>query len=62
MVLDFVMGCVVYLMFEVGVGYGMVDLNVKMVKVVLVDMLLVVVGCVLYVLCMIGVLEGMFKM
>lgn len=62
MVFDLVIGCVVYLMFDVGVGYGIVDLYVKMLWFVLCDVDLIVEGCVIYLLCLLGVVEGMLKM
>ncbi|MGN6261348.1 MAG: PaaI family thioesterase [Ralstonia sp.] len=60
-VLDSVTGCAVHSMLEAGVGYGTVDLNVKMVKAVPVDTPLVAVGRVLHVSRTIGVSEGTLK-
>ncbi|CAH0447528.1 PaaI family thioesterase [Ralstonia syzygii] len=61
-VLDSVTGCAVHSMLEAGVGYGTVDLNVKMVKAVPVDTPLVAEGRVLHVSRTIGVSEGTPKM
>jgi len=60
-VLDSVTGCAVHSMLEAGVGYGTVDLNVKMVKAVPVDTPLVAVGRVLHLSRTIGVSEGTLK-
>ncbi|AXV75542.1 MULTISPECIES: PaaI family thioesterase [Ralstonia solanacearum species complex] len=61
-VLDSVTGCAVHSMLEAGVGYGTVDLNVKMVKAVPVDTPLVAEGRVLHMSRTIGVSEGTLKM
>jgi uncharacterized protein (TIGR00369 family) len=60
-VLDSVTGCAVHTMLEAGVGYGTVDLNVKMVKAVPVDTPLVAEGRVLHVSRSIGVSEGTLR-
>jgi uncharacterized protein (TIGR00369 family) len=57
-VLDSVTGCAVHTMLEAGVGYGTVDLNVKMLKAVPVDTPLVAIGRVLHVSRTLGVSEG----
>jgi len=60
-VLDSVTGCAVHSTLEAGAGYGTVDLNVKMVKPVPVDIPLVAEGRVLHVSRTIGVSEGTLK-
>ncbi len=60
-VLDSVTGCAVHSTLEAGVGYGTVDLNVKMVKAVPIDTPLVAEGRVLHVSRTIGVSEGTLK-
>ena len=56
--LDSALGCAVHTMLEAGVGYGTVDLNVKMLKAVPVDTPLVAIGRVLHVSRTLGVSEG----
>ncbi len=57
-VLDSVTGCAVHTMLEAGVGYGTVDLNVKMVKAIPRDTPLIAEGKVLHLSKSIGVSEG----
>jgi len=60
-VLDSVTGCAVHTMLEPGVGYGTVDLNVKMVKAVPRDVPLIAEGKVISVSRSLGVAEGTLK-
>ena len=57
-VLDSVTGCAVHTMLDVGVGYGTVDLNVKMLKAVPLDRELTAEGRVIHLSRTIGVSEG----
>jgi uncharacterized protein (TIGR00369 family) len=60
-VLDSVTGCAVHTMLEAGVGYGTVDLNIKMLKPVPRDVALVAEGKVLHMSRSLGVSEGTLK-
>jgi uncharacterized protein (TIGR00369 family) len=57
-VLDSVTGCAVHTMLEAGVGYGTIDLNVKMVRPVPRDVELVAEGRVLNMSRNLGIAEG----
>ena len=60
-VLDSVTGCAVHTMLEAGVGYGTVDLNIKMLKPVPRDVELIAEGHVLHMSRSLGVSEGTLK-
>src|SRR5262245_55243887 len=60
-VLDSVTGCAVHTMLEVGVGYGTVDLNIKMLKPVPRDVELVAEGKVLHLSRSLGVSDATLK-
>lgn len=60
-VLDSVTGCAVHTVLEAGVGYGTVDLNVKMLKAVPRDVPLIAEGKVIFVSRSLGIAEGTLK-
>jgi uncharacterized protein (TIGR00369 family) len=60
-VLDSVTGCAVHTTLEVGVGYGTVDLNVKLLRPVPIDTELVAEGTVIHVSRSLGVAEGSLR-
>ena len=60
-VLDSVTGCAVHSMLEAGVGYGTVDLSVKMLRPVPRDVELIAEGRALHVSKTLGVAEGSLK-
>jgi uncharacterized protein (TIGR00369 family) len=60
-VLDSVTGCAVHTVLEPGVGYGTVDLNVKMLRAIPTNMPLIAEGRVIHVSKSIGVAEGTLK-
>ena len=60
-VLDSVTGCAVHTMLEAGVGYGTIDLNVKMLEAVPLDQDLIAEGRVLHVSRILGVSEGSLR-
>lgn len=60
-VLDSVTGCAVHTMLDVGVGYGTVDLNVKMLKAIPLDRDLTAEGRVIHLSRTIGVSEGSLR-
>ena len=60
-VLDSVTGCAVHTMLDVGVGYGTVDLNVKMLKAIPLDRELMAEGRVIHLSRTIGVSEGSLR-
>jgi uncharacterized protein (TIGR00369 family) len=60
-VLDSVTGCAVHTLLEAGVGYGTVDLDIKMVRPVPMDKELVAEGRVIHLSKKIGVSEGSLK-
>lgn len=60
-VLDSVTGCAVHTMLAAGVGYGTVDLHIKMLKAIPLEQELVAEGRVLHVSKRIGVAEGTLK-
>ncbi len=60
-VLDSVTGCAVHTMLEPGVGYGTVDLNIKMLKAVPKHTPLVAEGNVIHISRSLGVAEGTLK-
>ena len=60
-VLDSVTGCAVHTTLEAGVGYGTVDLNVKMLRAVPLDIELVAEGSVIHVSRSLGVAEGSLR-
>jgi uncharacterized protein (TIGR00369 family) len=60
-VLDSVTGCAVHTMLDVGVGYGTVDLNVKMLKAIPLDRDLTAEGRVIHLSRTIGLSEGSLK-
>jgi uncharacterized protein (TIGR00369 family) len=60
-VLDSVTGCAVHTMLEAGVGYGTLDLNIKMLKAIPIEKELVVEGKVIHLSKKIGVSEGTLK-
>lgn len=60
-VLDSVTGCAVHTVLEPGVGYGTVDLNVKMLKAIPRGMPLIAEGKVLFVSRSLGISEGTLK-
>ena len=60
-VLDSVTGCAVHTMLEAGVGYGTVDLNVKMVKAIPRGLPLIAEGKVIAVSRSLGISEGTLK-
>jgi uncharacterized protein (TIGR00369 family) len=60
-VLDSVTGCAVHTMLEAGVGYGTIDLNVKMLRAVPRDRELIAEGRVLHLSRTLGVSEGFLK-
>jgi uncharacterized protein (TIGR00369 family) len=60
-VMDAVTGCAVHTMLEAGVGYGTVDLNVKMLKAVPKNVQLIAEGKVVHLSKSIGVSEGSLK-
>lgn len=60
-VLDSVTGCAIHSMLEAGVGYGTIDLNVKMVRPIPKDVELVAEGRVINISRNLGVSEGDIK-
>lgn len=60
-VLDSVTGCAVHTMLDPGVGYGTVDLNVKMLKAVPLDHDLIAEGKVIHLSKSLGVAEGSIR-
>ena len=60
-VLDSVTGCAVHTVLDPGVGYGTVDLNVKMLKAIPLDQLLTAEGRVIHVSRNLGVSEGSIR-
>ena len=60
-VLDSVTGCAVHTVLEAGVGYGTIDLNVKMVKAVPRSVPLIAEGKVIFVSRSLGISEGTLK-
>jgi uncharacterized protein (TIGR00369 family) len=60
-VLDSVTGCAVHTMLEAGVGYGTVDLNIKMLKPIPLNTEILAEGKVLHLSKSIGVAEGSIK-
>jgi uncharacterized protein (TIGR00369 family) len=60
-VLDSVTGCAVHTLLEAGVGYGTVDLNIKMLKAIPLEKELVAEGRVIHLSKKIGVSEGQLK-
>ena len=60
-VLDSVTGCAVHTMLEAGVGYGTVDLNIKMLRPIPPNVDLVAEGRVIHVSKSLGVAEGTIK-
>jgi uncharacterized protein (TIGR00369 family) len=60
-VLDSVTGCAVHTVREPGVGYGTVDLNVKMLRPIPIDQDLIAEGRVIHVSRNLGVAEGSLK-
>jgi uncharacterized protein (TIGR00369 family) len=60
-VLDSVTGCAVHTMLESGVGYGTVDLNIKMLKPIPLNTEILAEGKVLHISKNIGVAEGSIK-
>lgn len=60
-VMDSVTGCAVHTMLDAGVGYGTVDLNVKMLKPVPRDITLIAEGRIINVSRSLGVSEGTLK-
>lgn len=60
-VLDSVTGCAVHTMLEAGVGYGTVDLNIKMLRPVPLEKELVAEGRVIHLSKKMGVSEGTLK-
>jgi uncharacterized protein (TIGR00369 family) len=60
-VLDSVTGCAVHTMLEAGVGYGTVDLSVKMLRPIPPNVDLIAEGRVIHVSKSIGVAEGTIK-
>ncbi len=59
--MDSVTGCAVHTMLEAGVGYGTVDLNIKMLKAVPLNTKLIAEGNVVYISKSLGVSEGTLK-
>jgi len=60
-VLDSVTGCAVHTMLDAGVGYGTIDLNVKMLRPIPMDKTLIAEGKVLNMSKRLGVSEGVIK-
>jgi uncharacterized protein (TIGR00369 family) len=60
-VLDSVTGCAVHTTLEAGVGYGTVDLNVKLLRPVPLDQDLIAEGRVIHVARSLGVAEGSLR-
>ncbi len=60
-VLDSVTGCAVHTMLDAGVGYGTVDLNVKMLKAIPLDRELTAEGRVIHLSRSLGVSEGSIR-
>lgn len=60
-VLDSVTGCAVHSMLEPGIGYGTIDLNIKMIRPVPKDELLIAEGEVLNMSRSLGISEGSLK-
>jgi len=60
-VLDSVTGCSLHTLLEAGLGYGTVDLNVKMLKAIPLDEELIAEGRVLHVSRNLGVAEGSLR-
>lgn len=60
-VLDSVTGCAVHTLLEAGIGYGTIDLNVKMLKAIPRDQELIAEGRVLHVSRNLGVAEGSLR-
>ncbi|MBN1473887.1 MAG: PaaI family thioesterase [Syntrophaceae bacterium] len=60
-VLDSVTGCAVHTMLEAGVGYGTIDLSIKMLKAIPLDKELTAEGKVIHLSKKIGVSEGTLK-
>jgi len=60
-VLDSVTGCAIHTMLEAGVGYGTIDLDIKMLRPVPLEKELVAEGRVIHLSKKIGVSEGQLK-
>jgi uncharacterized protein (TIGR00369 family) len=60
-VLDSVTGCAVHTLLEAGIGYGTIDLDIKMIKPIPLDKELVAEGKVIHLSKKIGVSEGTLK-
>jgi uncharacterized protein (TIGR00369 family) len=60
-VLDSVTGCAVHTLLEAGVGYGTIDLDIKMIKSIPMEKELVAEGKVIHLSKKIGVAEGTLK-
>ncbi|MCL1864226.1 MAG: PaaI family thioesterase [Spirochaetes bacterium] len=60
-VLDSVTGCAVHTMLEAGIGYGTVDLNIKMLRAVPLEKELIAEGNVIHISNKLGVSEGTLK-
>jgi len=60
-VMDSATGCAVHTMLEAGVGYGTIDLSVKMLRPVPTDVLLVAEGLIINISKSLGVSEGTLK-
>jgi uncharacterized protein (TIGR00369 family) len=60
-VMDSVTGCAIHTVLEPGVGYGTVDLNVKMLKAVPQNIPLIAEGKVIHVSKSLGVSEGILR-
>jgi len=60
-VLDSVTGCAVHTMLDAGVGFGTVDLNVKMLKAIPLDRELTAEGRVIHLSRSLGVSEGSIR-
>jgi len=60
-ILDSVTGCAIHTMLEAGIGYGTVDLNIKMLRAVPLETELIAEGNVIHISKRIGVSEGTLK-
>jgi uncharacterized protein (TIGR00369 family) len=60
-VMDSVTGCAVHTVLEAGVGYGTIDLNVKMLKPIPKNITLVAEGKVIHISKSLGISEGILK-
>jgi uncharacterized protein (TIGR00369 family) len=60
-VLDSVTGCAVHTLLEAGIGYGTIDLDIKMIKSIPMEKELVAEGKVIHLSKKIGVAEGTLK-